>query len=183
MMGQLGTLSSSQIIFIPLFSAHRSCAFYQPKTVKFCWGKTISSAKPAYIDFSSSNFAVEGHILTTAGDALTKEHAALNFELTRSNGFWNLWELDCTMYIGLKSTHRSESMFCCIFTNLTPPASPPTQHSPGQHAGWMVCEQEILSHVFLSHSLPQWLVSHVPTIHGPQWTSTDHCTIHWMLSW
>jgi hypothetical protein len=35
--------------------------------------KPFSSAKPAYFDFSSSNFAVWNHILSTAGDALTTQ--------------------------------------------------------------------------------------------------------------
>jgi hypothetical protein len=148
MMGHLETLSSSQIIFIPLFSAHRCCTFYQqPQTVRLCWAKTFSSARPTYFTFSSSNFAVEGHILTTAGDALTKEHTALNFELTRCNGFWNLWELDCTMYIRLKSTHRSESMFCCIFTILTP--RPPSTVQGNMQDGWCVNRK-----YFLMYSCP-----------------------------
>jgi hypothetical protein len=37
---------------------------------KFAGAKPFSGAKPTYFDFSSSNFNVEGHKLSTNGDAL-----------------------------------------------------------------------------------------------------------------
>jgi hypothetical protein len=75
-LGQSETLSSSEIIFIKLFSpgAQHCCAFHQPQqTAHYDEPKPFSSAKPAYFDFSSSNFAVWNHILSTAGDALTTQ--------------------------------------------------------------------------------------------------------------
>jgi len=48
--------------------------FHQPpQTVKSCWAKTMPWAKPAYFDFSLSNFNVQCHILSTAGDGLTTD--------------------------------------------------------------------------------------------------------------
>jgi hypothetical protein len=74
MIGQSKTGISSQIISITLFC--RRCTLllrfcYQPQKVDhICRGKTISWAKPAYVHFSSSDFNVKGHILSTDGDAL-----------------------------------------------------------------------------------------------------------------
>jgi hypothetical protein len=47
---------------------------YQPlQTVQLCGAKTILLSQTGifFWDFSSSNFIVHGHILTTAGDALS----------------------------------------------------------------------------------------------------------------
>jgi hypothetical protein len=74
MMAQSETLISSQIIFITLFStcAQLCCAFYQPlQTVQLCWAKTVFLTQTAiFLDFSSSNCALQDHILSTSGDAL-----------------------------------------------------------------------------------------------------------------
>jgi hypothetical protein len=40
------------------------------KLSKYAGGKLSSSAKLAYIDFSSSDFNVQGHVLSSGGDAL-----------------------------------------------------------------------------------------------------------------
>jgi hypothetical protein len=41
--------------------------------------KPFSWAKPAYVDFSSSDFNVHGHMLSTGEDALSKEPIFSNF--------------------------------------------------------------------------------------------------------
>jgi len=81
---QSETGSSSQIIFIYTllrqvhsFDVHftslsKLCKYAGPKP--FCW------AKPAWLDFSSCNFNVQGHILSTAGDALTTTITELKFK-------------------------------------------------------------------------------------------------------
>jgi hypothetical protein len=40
--------------------------------------KSFSWAKPPYVDFTSSNFNLQGHVLSTSGDALTKFHSFKN---------------------------------------------------------------------------------------------------------
>jgi len=78
MIGQSQTLSSSEIIFITLFSAgaHRYCAFYQPwqNCAMMLSQNKFSSTKRSmfwlfFIQFSSP----ESHILSTAGDALSQQ--------------------------------------------------------------------------------------------------------------
>jgi hypothetical protein len=74
MMGRSETVTSSQIIFITLFSAgaHCCCTFHRATANcrimvsqnPFPW------AKPRYFDFSSLDFSVQDHILSTSGDAL-----------------------------------------------------------------------------------------------------------------
>jgi hypothetical protein len=68
------TWSSSQIIFIILLSS-RCTAFDAvftnlSKLSKYAGEKPFSWAKRAYVDFSSSDHNVQGHILSTFGDAL-----------------------------------------------------------------------------------------------------------------
>jgi len=67
--GQSKTGSSSQIIFITLFSLASSelcCDFYQPQqTEKICWRKTIFLSHNRIL-----NFNVQGHILSSGGDAV-----------------------------------------------------------------------------------------------------------------
>jgi hypothetical protein len=73
MTGRLETLGSTQIVLLhsflqvqsigaPLTSHCALCNYAEPKL--FSW------SKPAYFDFCSSNFTVQGHILSTVGDAL-----------------------------------------------------------------------------------------------------------------
>ncbi len=81
MISQSRTGSSSQIIFITLFSLAgvKLCyAFHQPQqTVQKCWAKTIMLGQNHFaepnrpcFDFSSSSFDVQGDILSTGGVAL-----------------------------------------------------------------------------------------------------------------
>ncbi len=61
-------------------------AFHQlQQTVKLCLAKCMAWAKPAYFDFSSSNFNVQCHILSSAGDGLTTDLIYLveNMEIYR----------------------------------------------------------------------------------------------------
>jgi hypothetical protein len=77
MMGQSEILSSSHInlyllqsflqvhtVAVP-FTNHR-------KLWDYAEPKPFSSPKPVYFDFSSSNFTVQDHILSTAGDAFSE---------------------------------------------------------------------------------------------------------------
>jgi hypothetical protein len=59
--------SSSQITFITLFSSRCFAALSTSlsKLSKYAGEKPISWAKPACVDFSSSDFNVEGHLLST----------------------------------------------------------------------------------------------------------------------
>jgi hypothetical protein len=74
MIGQSETLSSSQIIFITLFSpgAQPWCACYLAtgNLCHYAEPKSFSWAKLAYFDFFSSNFHMQGQILSTTGDSL-----------------------------------------------------------------------------------------------------------------
>jgi hypothetical protein len=65
MMGQSKTLISSEIVFIALLSAgaQRCCAFYQAPQLE---------PNPHFFYFSSSNFTVQDHILSTAVDAFSR---------------------------------------------------------------------------------------------------------------
>jgi hypothetical protein len=80
-MGQSETPSRSEIIFFTLLStgAQRCCTCYWPQQqrAQLCRAKTnfLSQAKPALFGFSSSNFTVQDHIPSTAGDALTMHEA------------------------------------------------------------------------------------------------------------
>ncbi len=53
----------------PFSSHHKLCNYAEPKP--------LSCAKPACFEFSSSNFNVQNHTLSTAGDALTSVHLQL----------------------------------------------------------------------------------------------------------
>jgi hypothetical protein len=74
-------------IAVPFTSHRKLCNNAEPKP--------FSSAKPAYFDFSSSNFAVWNHILSTAGDALTTQEQGSSGSKhqpeadRRSAYFWN----------------------------------------------------------------------------------------------
>jgi hypothetical protein len=94
MIHQSEALRSSQVLFITLFCSGAQRCFgpftshgklyncAEPK--RFCW------AKPAYFDFSSSNFTVQYHLGTTAGDALSYVFLIL----------WNLdWFLFATVFL------------------------------------------------------------------------------------
>jgi hypothetical protein len=62
MMGQLETLSSSQIIFITLFptGAQCVCAIYDPQqTLQLCGAKTIFMSQTDIFDLCSSNCTVQ----------------------------------------------------------------------------------------------------------------------------
>jgi hypothetical protein len=54
--------------------------FYQPERIgnKNVGPKLFRSPKLAWFDFSLSNFAVQGHILSTFGDALFLEHLGIS---------------------------------------------------------------------------------------------------------
>jgi hypothetical protein len=71
MIGQSETGSSSQIIFITLFSGRYTtslCLFKQTVQQK-CLAKTILLSQTSVFGlFSSSNFRLQGHILSTTGD-------------------------------------------------------------------------------------------------------------------
>jgi len=79
MMGQSEILSSSQIKFFTLFSAGAESCFLHlsPATAS----DTIMLSQNHFhgpnghiFDFSSSNSSVQDHILSTVGDALSKNH-------------------------------------------------------------------------------------------------------------
>ncbi len=75
MMGQSETLISSQIIFITLFSHVKSLAAHLTSHSQLCNSldpKLFSWAKPANLDFSSSNVTEQDHLLSTAGGALSE---------------------------------------------------------------------------------------------------------------
>ncbi len=76
MLGQSETMSSSQIIFITLFFSEVHSAaepFTSHGNVRnYAEPKPFSSVKPTYVGFSLSRFTVQDHILSPAGDALTK---------------------------------------------------------------------------------------------------------------
>ncbi len=84
--GNLETVSSSQFIVFTLSSAgaQRCCTIYQPRqTVRIMQSQNhCLQAKLAYFDFSSSNFTMQDHVLSTAGDALIPpakmEHPSLS---------------------------------------------------------------------------------------------------------
>ncbi len=87
MMCQSETLTSSQIVFNTLFSlgAHWCCAFYQRQQTK-----QLCLAKSAVFHFSSSNFTVQDHILSPAGDALSHHQpfcSRRNFAKKRISNF------------------------------------------------------------------------------------------------
>jgi hypothetical protein len=75
MMGQSETVSNnSQIIFITLFSigAEGCFASYQPPpAVQLYSAKTIFLSQTHIVGLFSSNFTMQDHILSIAGDALT----------------------------------------------------------------------------------------------------------------
>jgi hypothetical protein len=54
---------------------HRFAALFTSlsKLSKYAGEKPFSWAKPAYVEFSSSNVNVQGHILSIGGDALTDQ--------------------------------------------------------------------------------------------------------------
>jgi hypothetical protein len=74
MIGQSETGSSSQNIIITLFSSRRCtlcCTFDESQhSLQICMSKTIfMNQTRMFFDFSSSNFNLQGHILSTLGDS------------------------------------------------------------------------------------------------------------------
>jgi hypothetical protein len=72
------------------------CAFYQPQqTVQKCWVKTILLSQTACFDFSSSNFNLQGHLLSAGGVALSNSKIRSNNTwvnrktIQRGNPMWN----------------------------------------------------------------------------------------------
>jgi hypothetical protein len=109
--GQSETLSRSLIIFITLFSAggHICCVFHKPlQRVHFCWAKINFFSQTAYFGFPASNFTVQDHILSTAGDALTTlhfwYHCAQNGVIQHC---WHNHSTECPFAVAI------ESKFCC----------------------------------------------------------------------
>jgi hypothetical protein len=88
MMGHSETPTGCQIVFVTLISAdaHRCRAFYQA-TAKYAIilnQNYFASAKPAYFDFSSSNFTVQDQVLSPADDGLkhTSQEENFTFQIT-----------------------------------------------------------------------------------------------------
>jgi len=62
------------------------CVFYKPlQRVQLCWAKTNFLSETAYFGFSASNFTVQDHVLSTAGDALTTLHFLTAHKMVSSN--------------------------------------------------------------------------------------------------
>jgi hypothetical protein len=56
------------------FTSHR-------KLWDYAEPKPFSSAKPVYFNFSSSNFTVQDHILSTGGDAFSEAQKLSTFQI------------------------------------------------------------------------------------------------------
>jgi hypothetical protein len=69
-----GAAVKSYLLHSSLAGVQLCCACYQPQQTKqICRGKTIFQSQHQQMLLSSSNFNVQGHILSTGGDAQTEE--------------------------------------------------------------------------------------------------------------
>jgi len=81
-----GAAVRSDLLYSSLASVRLYCAFYQPQqTVQKWWGKTILLSQTGIVDFPSSNFKLEGRILSTSRVAQTKDFKVMYLEF-RSAG-------------------------------------------------------------------------------------------------
>ncbi len=76
-----GPAVRSYLLYSSLASVRLYCAFHQPQqTVQKWWGKTILLSQTGIVDFPSSNFNLEGEILSTSGVAQTKDFKIMFLE-------------------------------------------------------------------------------------------------------
>jgi hypothetical protein len=63
-----GVVVRSNLLHSSLAGAHLCCAFSNPQHYQMCWPKPFFWDKLACFDISSSNFTVQGPILSTPGE-------------------------------------------------------------------------------------------------------------------